>query len=67
MKILYVCSDLGIPVLGERGGSVHVRSLVAALARAGHSVVLASPRATKSAWDRPARIDVPLLQIEPSA
>ena len=30
MKILYLCSDLGIPVLGRKGASVHVRSLVAA-------------------------------------
>lgn len=66
MKILYVCSDLGIPVLGQRGGSIHIRSLVAALARAGHSVVIAAPLATRSPWERPARIDVPLLQVEPS-
>jgi len=67
MKILYVSSDLGIPVLGHRGGSVHVRSLVEALARAGHSVVLASPLLTKSPWERPARLDVPILHVEPSA
>jgi len=66
MKILYVCSDLGIPVLGERGGSIHVRSLVEALARAGHSVVLASPLATRSEWEPSARIDVPFLRVEPS-
>ena len=67
MRILYVSSDLGIPVLGHRGGSVHVRSLVDALARAGHSVVVASPLLTKSQWETPARLDVPVLRVEPSA
>ena len=67
MKILYVCSDLGIPVLGSRGGSIHVRSLVTALARAGHEVVLASPTLTRTSWERPAKLDVPILHIEPTA
>ena len=67
MKILYLCADLGIPVLGGRGGSIHVRSLVAALVRAGHSVVVVSPLATKSHWDEPARIDAPFVLSEPSA
>jgi len=67
MKILYVCSDLGIPVLGNRGGSIHVRSLVSAFARAGHSVIVASPLLTKSSWERPARLEVPVLRVEPSS
>ena len=67
MRILYVCSDLGIPVLGNRGGSVHVRSRVNAFRRAGHSVVLASPLLTKSSWERPARLEVPVLHLAPSA
>lgn len=65
MRILYVCGDLGIPVLGQRGGSIHVRSLVAALARAGHTLALASPLLTKSASERPAPFDVPVLHVEP--
>jgi glycosyltransferase involved in cell wall biosynthesis len=65
MRILYVSSDLGIPVLGYRGGSIHVRSLVKALSRAGHDVVLVSPLLTKS-HERPARLDIPLLHVEPS-
>ena len=36
MKILYLCTDLGIPVLGWKGAAVHVRALVAAFSRASH-------------------------------
>jgi glycosyltransferase involved in cell wall biosynthesis len=67
MRILYVCSDLGIPVLGSRGGSIHVRSLIDAFTRARHSVILASPVLTKSSWETPARIDVPVIHLPPSA
>jgi glycosyltransferase involved in cell wall biosynthesis len=67
MRILYVCSDLGIPVLGNRGGSIHVRSLVSAFTRAGHSVILASPLLTKSSWETPARLDVPVVHVPPSS
>lgn len=66
MKILYLCPDLGIPVLGRKGGAVHVRELVAALRRAGHQVVLAAQTLTKSPWEKPAALDVPLLQVRPS-
>jgi hypothetical protein len=31
VKVLYFCADLGIPVLGRRGASIHVRVLAAAL------------------------------------
>ena len=44
MRLLYVCADPGIPVLGHKGASVHVRALASALAEAGASVVLATPR-----------------------
>src|SRR3989449_2774479 len=67
MKILYLCTDLGIPVLGHKGASVHVRSLVTAFVRAGHSVVLASPLLSKSPWEVPAKLDVSLLHLPPSA
>ena len=66
MRILYVCSDLGIPVLGQRGGSIHVRGLVDALARARHTVALASPLLTKSTWERAACVDAALLHVGPS-
>jgi glycosyltransferase involved in cell wall biosynthesis len=63
LKILYLCPDLGIPVLGRKGASVHVRELVRALARAGHSVVLASPVLSKSPWEPPAELEVPVMPL----
>lgn len=41
MKILYLNTDRGIPVLGDKGASVHVRSFVSAASALGHEVVLA--------------------------
>ena len=63
MKIAYLCPDLGIPVLGHKGASVHVRGLVAAFVRAGHSVVVAAPLLNKSPWEEPARLEAPLLHL----
>ena len=67
MKILYVCPDLGIPVLGRKGASVHVRELVGALSRAGHSVVLATPLLNKSPWEEPAELEAQLLHVPPAS
>lgn len=67
MKILYLCPDLGIPVLGRKGAAVHVRGLASAFVRAGHTVVLAAPCLTKSPWENPASLDVPLLQLTSGA
>ena len=66
MKILYLSSDLGIPVLGHKGASVHLRSLVTAFVRGGHCLVLASPLLSKSPWEGPAKLDVSLLHLPPS-
>jgi glycosyltransferase involved in cell wall biosynthesis len=66
MKILYLCPDLGIPVLGRKGASVHVREFAAALARAGHRVTLAAQTFNKSPWEKPATLDVPAVQVRPS-
>ncbi len=40
MRIVYLCPDPGIPVLGHKGASVHLRSLASALVRRGHDVLL---------------------------
>jgi len=40
MKIAYLCADRGIPVLGDKGASVHVREFVSALVGLGHEVTL---------------------------
>ncbi|HET6688738.1 MAG TPA: glycosyltransferase family 4 protein, partial [Rubrobacter sp.] len=66
MKILYLCPDLGIPVLGRKGASVHVRELVAAFGRAGHSIVLAAPLLNKSPWEEPAELEAQLLHAPPA-
>jgi glycosyltransferase involved in cell wall biosynthesis len=44
MRLLYVSADPGIPILGHKGASVHVRELVTALTAEGASVAIASPR-----------------------
>ena len=38
MKIAYICADQGIPVLGNKGASVHVREFTDALVELGHEV-----------------------------
>lgn len=45
MRILYVSADFGVPVLGFKGASVHVRELTDALVRQGHEVVIVTPNA----------------------
>ena len=66
MKILYLCPDLGIPVLGRKGAAVHVREIVAAFGRAGHRVVLAAQMLNKSPWESPAEIAATVVQVRPS-
>jgi glycosyltransferase involved in cell wall biosynthesis len=63
VRLLYVSADPGVPVLGHKGASVHVRALVSALAAKGVSVVLASPRIAPEGE----RLDAPveLVRIEP--
>jgi glycosyltransferase involved in cell wall biosynthesis len=65
MRILFICADLGIPVLGRKGAATHVRNLVAALQHLGHRLVVAAPSATKSPWEEPARFAAPLLTLPP--
>ncbi|HEX6827566.1 MAG TPA: glycosyltransferase family 4 protein [Burkholderiales bacterium] len=63
MKILYLCPDIGIPVLGSKGGAVHVREMVAAFSRAGGRVVVAAPRGRKSPWEAMASLSGEFLQV----
>lgn len=44
MRLLYLSADPGIPVLGHKGASVHVRELATALSHLGADVAIASPR-----------------------
>jgi glycosyltransferase involved in cell wall biosynthesis len=50
MRLLNVSCDPGIPVLGHKGASVHVRELASALSHLGAEVAIASPR-TEPAGD----------------
>jgi glycosyltransferase involved in cell wall biosynthesis len=65
VRILYLSPDLGIPILGSKGASAHVRGLASALSRAGHAVVVAAPILEKRPCESPARFDVPLCHIPP--
>lgn len=38
MRIAYLCADGGIPVFGDKGGSVHVRAMIRAFRAEGHTV-----------------------------
>src|SRR2546423_15186002 len=67
MKILYLCPDLGIPVLGRKGASVHVRELASAFQRLGHRITVLAQILAKSPWEPAARFDVPLVQVRPGA
>jgi glycosyltransferase involved in cell wall biosynthesis len=67
MRILFLCGDLGVPVLGRKGASIHVRELVAAFRRGGHDVAVAAAALTRSPWEAPAELDAPLVHVPLSA
>lgn len=43
MNIAYISADFGVPIFGYKGASIHVREMVAALRKAGHTVSIVSP------------------------
>ena len=43
MKIAYICAEIGIPVFGLKGASVHIREIVSAFEKKEHEVVVYSP------------------------
>ncbi len=66
MKVLYLSADLGIPVLGSKGGAIHIRSLIAAFSRANHEVLLVTPALNKSPWEATPYLGGRLLHIPPN-
>jgi glycosyltransferase involved in cell wall biosynthesis len=60
MRIAYLCSDLGVPVCGSKGASIHVRELSRALQEQGHEVLVVCARLGAS---RPHGFDVPLVEV----
>ena len=67
MKILYLCADAGIPVLGRKGAAVHVREMCGAFERAGHGVTLAAQTLVKAEDDERAKVRAQLIHIQSSA
>lgn len=67
MKILYLCADAGIPVLGRKGAAVHVREMCGAFARAGHRVTLAAQSLVKSDHEEPAKVRARVVSVQSSA
>lgn len=65
MKIAYLCTDFGIPIHGNKGASIHVREMSAALAALGHEVRIYSPRAGKVDGDMGATFGVPVCELAP--
>jgi glycosyltransferase involved in cell wall biosynthesis len=60
MRIAYVSGDLGVPVFGTKGASIHVRELTHALRLLGHEVLILTARAGGQA---PPAFDVPVCEI----
>ena len=58
MRVFYLSCDQGVPVLGHKGASVHVRELASALSHLGVEVAIASPRTERAgdALDAPVEV-----------
>ena len=56
MRLVYLSADPGIPVLGDKGASVHVRAMSGALHELGSDVIVASPRVEPGSERLPASI-----------
>ncbi len=55
MRLLYICSDFGIPFDGTKGASIHVRAITNALCARRHDVSVLSPRCAPYG-DHPAKL-----------
>ncbi len=68
MKIAYICADQGIPVLGHKGASVHVREFTDALIELGHEVRIysAAGAAKRGQGSRQNMTSAALTVLEPS-
>jgi glycosyltransferase involved in cell wall biosynthesis len=63
IRILYLCADPGIPVLGGKGASVHLRAMARALNAVGAHVLVASPRCATG--DEQIDRSIELAEIDP--
>ena len=68
MRLLYLSLDPGVPVLGHKGASVHVRALASALSDIGADVAIASPRTEPAGDTLPTAVRLlPLPGMTPKA
>lgn len=65
MRILYICADFGIPVLGFKGASVHIRELTDALIELGHEVTVITPNAGEGNSARARMLQVAAPHLPP--
>jgi len=61
MRFAYLCTDPGVPFGGTKGASVHMRSVVSALAEAGAEVLVLARRTGAQAAVLPPRVVVEVL------
>jgi len=59
--VAYVCADRGIPLLGTKGGSTHVRELVNAIVRRGANVCVLTARRSDGACT--ARLGAGIIEV----
>jgi glycosyltransferase involved in cell wall biosynthesis len=59
VRILYVSADFGVPVLGFKGASVHIRELTDALTDLGHEVIIVTPNVGEGNTARARVVHVP--------
>ncbi len=64
MRIAYVCADRGIPFLGSKGASVHMREMASALAARADQVVVACAR-VGAGNPPPPSVDISVLPESP--
>jgi glycosyltransferase involved in cell wall biosynthesis len=60
MRIAYVSGDLGVPVFGTKGASIHLRELARTFRSLGHEVLIL---ATRAGGQAPAGFDIPVCEI----
>lgn len=66
MRVLYVCTDPGVPIFGDKGGSTHVREVVRAMLRRGAQVEIVARRIGGEPPADLARVPVHRLTKAPS-
>ncbi|NOZ64695.1 MAG: glycosyltransferase family 4 protein [Caldiserica bacterium] len=61
MRIAYLSTDTGIPVLGNKGASVHIREVCLALQELGNEVFII----TTNKGNYPVNFPIPIYEVKP--